>query len=166
MPLAPTPPMAPVPNWGPLAAHTGILREEGEGTNNIGELWAVGMALELLKWEETHSGSPHTGPIYIFTDSQLIIALLTYRACPKINHKLVHRVRAALYQRNLTNQVHLYWVAGHVGVHGNELADQQAERGSSQAAEGVGLWEQNTLNHQSTMLPINQEPFNLNESPP
>ena len=31
-------------------------------------------------------------------------------------------------------------------------------RGSFQAFNGVGLWEQSTLDHQSTMLPLNQEP--------
>ena len=144
---------------GPLVAYSGILRENGEGTNNIGEIWAVGMALDLLAWHETQTGEKHQGPIYVFSDSQLTIDLLTYKARPRANQTLIHRVRAQLYWRNITNPVHMYWVAGHVGVFENELADNQAELGSAQAATGHGLWEKATLAAGAPLLPPNQTPY-------
>ena len=62
---------------GPLAVFTWLLTE-GEGSNNIAELWGPAMLLQLLERHEETTGKAHGGPIAIFTVSQLTIDILRY----------------------------------------------------------------------------------------
>ena len=71
----------------------------------------------------------------------------------------MHRVRTQLYWRNLTNTIHMYWVAGHVVVFENELADSLAKLSSAQAAADHGLWEQATLAVGAPLVPPNQAQY-------
>ncbi|MEZ4235773.1 MAG: ribonuclease H [Myxococcota bacterium] len=94
----------------------------GRATNNIAELTAIAVALELLD----EGGVPPEAPVALFTDSSYANGVLTLGWKAKANAELIAKLRAAVRRRpGLT----LHWVAGHVGVEGNERADALANRG-------------------------------------
>ncbi len=87
----------------------------GTGTNNIAELTALLRAAELLADETRH--------VEMRTDSSYAIGVLTKGWKAKANPELVARTKQALAR---LARVHLTYVPGHAGVHGNELADALA----------------------------------------
>lgn len=97
-------------------------RALGTGTNNIGELTAIGMALEVLD----ESGVPPGDAAVVFSDSQYARGVLTLGWKAKANVELIAGIRAQLRARP---GVRLEWVAGHVGLAENERADALARKG-------------------------------------
>lgn len=94
----------------------------GHGTNNIGELTAIALAVELL----TELGVDPSTPVALFTDSTYAAGVLTKGWKAKANFELISGIKAALRPwRNLS----IEWVAGHVGVADNERADILARKG-------------------------------------
>lgn len=94
----------------------------GEGTNNIGELVAIGVALEILR----EQAIPRDAPVALFTDSDYSIGVLTRGWKAKANIGLIAGLKRAVAEwSNLT----IYWVAGHAGVAENERADALARKG-------------------------------------
>ena len=98
-------------------------RDLGRGTNNIAELTAIGMALELLD----EAGVPADAPVRIHTDSSYGIGVLVKGWKAKKNTDLILGLRQQLTGRP---GVELAWVKGHAGIAGNERADQLAVEGS------------------------------------
>jgi len=87
----------------------------GTATNNVGELTAILRVLEAV---------PDDGnPLYIHTDSQYSIGVLSKGWKAKANRELVADVKEALAARP---DVTLVYVPGHVGVDLNERADSLA----------------------------------------
>jgi ribonuclease HI len=109
------------------------------GTNNITEMWAIGMGLQMLTFDSQRTNIPFEGDVYIFTDSALSADIIAHRAVPKTNTALCHAVRALANTVNSTNHTHMRWIAGHVGVVGNEIADRKAGEAAKRAADGYGL---------------------------
>jgi ribonuclease HI len=66
--------------------------------------------------------------IYILSDSQAAIKALNNF---QINSKLVWDCHQSLMRLAGHNRVQLIWVPGHMGIDGNEMADQLARQGSS-----------------------------------
>lgn len=97
----------------------------GEGTNNIGELTAIGMALDLLD----QAAYPTTGPVRVFTDSQYAEGVLAKGWKAKANVALIAGIKPRLQQR----KAQLQWLAGHVGIAENERADQLANQGVAES---------------------------------
>lgn len=94
----------------------------GMATNNVGELTAVGLALELL----AENAVDPSAPVALFTDSQYALGVLTKGWKAKANTELIEGLRRALKPwKNLS----IEWVAGHVGVADNERADVLARKG-------------------------------------
>ena len=93
----------------------------GQGTNNIGELAAVGLALTLLD----EAGIPSTTPVHLFTDSKYAIGVLSQGWKAKANVELIAEIKTRLKKR----KAKLHWVAGHTGVAENERADTLANMG-------------------------------------
>ncbi|MCB9686538.1 MAG: reverse transcriptase-like protein [Alphaproteobacteria bacterium] len=97
-------------------------RALGRATNNVAELTAIGMAIDLLEAAEITPISP----VVIFTDSSYAEGVLKKGWKAKANTELILELRQRLRGRSGTR---LEWVAGHVGVAGNERADQLANAG-------------------------------------
>ena len=97
-------------------------RSLGRATNNVGELTAIGMVLELLDEAEV----PASAPVVVFTDSSYSHGVLVRGWKAKANTALIVGLRDRLKGRP---GVTLQWIAGHVGIDGNERADTLANRG-------------------------------------
>jgi ribonuclease HI len=94
----------------------------GWATNNVGELTAVLLALELL----TEAGVDVAAPVALFTDSEYTLGVLTKGWKAKANAELIADIKGRLRP---WRQLSVEWVAGHVGVAENERADILARRG-------------------------------------
>jgi len=89
----------------------------GEGTNNIAELTAILRGLEEVK--------DRTRAVYVYTDSQYSIGLLTKPWKPKKNIELVAELRALC---KAFPKLHFVKVAGHAGIPLNERVDELARQ--------------------------------------
>jgi ribonuclease HI len=100
----------------------------GHGTNNLGELWAVGLALQAA--HARILASPHLTykQLYIFTDSQFTLGILTL-GWKSSDHSGLARVLKQ-YIRDYPIPVIIEWVPAHVGIAHNERADALAEQGT------------------------------------
>jgi ribonuclease HI len=139
-----------------------------EGTNNIGEMWAIGMGLQLALYDINRTGEQLTGGIYVFSDSALSVDIIAHLAVPRSNRELCHAVRRLANSINRHYPININWIAGHVGIEGNEIADQEAEKGKQRARKGRGI---NKVQYTSQIfnsqfLPTGQEPFMYYWKPP
>jgi len=93
----------------------------GQATNNVGELTAIGVAMDLLDEAEV----PLDAEVHVLTDSQYSNGVLVLGWKAKANRELITDVKARLARRQPT----VHWIAGHVGIPDNERADALANRG-------------------------------------
>lgn len=98
----------------------------GQGTNNIAELSAIGLALDLLD----EAGVAADAPVVIFTDSDYSNGVLTRGWKAKANVELIAGLKARLRKWKALD---IQWVPGHAGVPENERADELARRGSTES---------------------------------
>lgn len=98
----------------------------GKGTNNIGELTAIGLALDLV---EEH-GVADDVQVEILSDSKYSKGVLSMGWKAKANRELILGLRGRLAKRN----VNIHWIAGHVGIPENERADELANMGVAESA--------------------------------
>jgi ribonuclease HI len=95
----------------------------GSSTNNAGELWAIGMALDYIL-----TSSYQTAPVYICTDSNYAIGLLRDGHKAKSNRDLIIPILAKI--KALPQKITFIHVPGHADVPGNVSADSLANHGS------------------------------------
>jgi ribonuclease HI len=93
----------------------------GIGTNNVGELSAVGLALDLLD----EAGVPRDLQVELLSDSKYARGVLAQGWKAKANVELIQALKKRLADR----KVRIHWVAGHVGIAENERADELANEG-------------------------------------
>ena len=92
-----------------------VSRFLGEGTNNIAELEAIRLALDMMKDRKI--------PIDLYTDSTYVIGVLTKGWKAKKNAELVMELRELV---DLFPKLRLLKVKGHAGHPDNELVDELA----------------------------------------
>jgi ribonuclease HI/exonuclease III len=92
----------------------------GHGTNNLGEIFAIGICLQvLLQCFSVH----HFPNAVLFTDSKYALQVLSSRSSPTSNFHAVSAVRALLLRCSRFFNVSLRWLKGHAGIPGNSIAD-------------------------------------------
>jgi ribonuclease HI len=108
----------------------------GHGTNNIGELWAIGMAVQLSV--EALPTLPLITHLYILSDSQLSNDLLSgkSKASSPALRSLVEAVMFIITTIPPRVSLEIRWVPAHVGIERNERADKLAARGSRNSKRG------------------------------
>jgi len=87
----------------------------GEGTNNIAELTAILRGLQEVK--------DRARPVFVYTDSEYSIGVLTKNWKPKKNIELIGEIRQLC---RAFPQLHFVKVAGHAGIPLNERTDELA----------------------------------------
>ncbi len=100
----------------------------GRATNNIAELTAIALVLDLLE----AGGVSADRPVVIFSDSSYANGVLVKNWKAKANQALIADLRERL---SAWSDLRVVWVAGHVGIEGNERADELANRGVAGVTE-------------------------------
>jgi ribonuclease HI len=98
----------------------------GLGTNQIGELFAIHLAADILAQKAT----PPEAPIHILTDSQYVVGLFAGGWQSEAHRTLVGTLKERL--AHWTN-ISFHWVGGHTGLAGNERADTLANAAAHRA---------------------------------
>ena len=109
----------------------------GQGSNNIGELWAHGVALQEMQYPAFPL--KHYSGVHIFTDSQYSINLITKGHQARANKEITAALKRLYKSVSLTTSLHYHWCAGHTGIVGNDAADTSAGEGSTLSMNGGGL---------------------------
>jgi len=110
----------------PDGTHHEAHRALGQATNNVGELTAIGLALDIL------DQAGFQGEVHLLTDSQYSKGVLAQGWKAKANQELIAELKARLKRRKAT----IHWIAGHVGIPENERADVLANRGVEESRRG------------------------------
>jgi ribonuclease HI len=130
------------PNPGPAGAGAWILFPDGasveassalgNGTNNLGELWAIGSGLERTV---QHPSFRIPMNIHVFTDSEYALGILSKGWRAGDYSYIATAIRKLIREHSLCLNFHK--VAAHVGIPGNERADRLAARGT-EVSTGIG----------------------------
>ncbi len=91
----------------------------GISTNNVGELTAIGLVMDMLE----EAGIDNAAPVALFTDSDYASGVLVRGWKAKANTELIMGLRKRL--KSWPN-LEIAWVAGHAGIPENERADALA----------------------------------------
>lgn len=100
----------------------------GRATNNVAELTAIGLVLELLDEVDVARETE----VAIFSDSSYANGVLVKNWKAKANQALIADLKDRLQD---WPKAEILWVAGHAGVDGNERADELANRGVDGVSE-------------------------------
>ena len=120
----------------------------GKSTNNVGELWGIGMAAEAAALR-IHACHTYTH-LYVLTDSQYSIGCLTRGWKSKTNAELVQAVKRTIALIPSETTVIVRWVPAHVGIDSNEHSHFLAGEGAKFSTSGrknisMVAWVQNNL---------------------
>ena len=92
-------------------------------TNNIGEIYAIAIAVRRLVQEKVRRTTT-----CFFIDSEYCIGLFTQGWIPKKNAKLVELVKKLLNKfTKADNITRVMWTPSHRGIEGNEVVDKAAD---------------------------------------
>jgi ribonuclease HI len=115
-----------------------ILFPLGRATNNVGELWAIGMALEYICSNQALIELTESRPTFFLSDSLFARnAVSKGTAKHTILRPLIGRIRE-LSSRFVKFPPKIYWVPGHSGIAGNECADALATEASIRSESMYG----------------------------
>jgi ribonuclease HI len=111
----------------------------GAGSNNLGEVFAFGMALDI-GLEAAGQEAPDGGATFaILSDSTYAIGAITkgynITAAPSDPiYQLVQIARGKFRRLKRLVSLQTLWVKGHCGIEGNERADRNASAGVATSA--------------------------------
>jgi hypothetical protein len=114
----------------------------GLSTNQVGEIYAIGMVLHRVMHPDNNSDKLTNPPhhrvgdtpinLHIWTDSKTCYGIFTKKWRSK-NNLLTDLVRSAIYRFRARkgSKLTFHWCPGHAGVPQNDLADRFANAGST-----------------------------------
>jgi ribonuclease HI/exonuclease III len=94
----------------------------GWGTNNLGEIVAIGAAIHLTLLSKPHPGTE----IHILTDSFLSYGILELHWKAKTYPLLTRTIRRMIALSHNSTPIKIHWIAGHADIEGNDAADAVA----------------------------------------
>lgn len=97
----------------------------GHGSNNIGELAALGACLRKIR------SLPGHRTVVVFSDSEHAISMATSTKKPKRNPLLIAAVRDCLKEAKSKHLVTMCWIKGHIDIPGNTRVDTLAKHFAS-----------------------------------
>jgi len=103
----------------------------GYGTNNIGELYAMGIGVKWVNSLIERDRISTDAHIHFVTDSSYVMGLLTGNTIIKSNALLARAVQDYYSALSDTLHITLDWSPGHSGILGNEEADRMANLATS-----------------------------------
>jgi ribonuclease HI len=109
----------------------------GHGTNNLAEVWGVGMALSLVR-NLPIAGRPYR--LVNFTDSNFTISVIQGSATSADFALHVYTIRSLydeLVKDKVVDSFELSWVPGHAGLEENERVDVLAKQGAEASRLGI-----------------------------
>jgi len=108
----------------------------GQGSNNLGELWGLGMACQMALARIT-SQPPNTYTSYrIFTDSMYARQCVRGEWHSPKYKSLVESIQRLTTQLSGMIDFEIMWVPAHVGIDANEHADFLAGEGTKRSTAG------------------------------
>ena len=136
------------PNPGPCGAGVYIDRQGrgenvlvsapcGLGSNNVGELRALAIALHSIRHLDIRRA-------LILSDSLLAINFAKGRFQAKKDRDLADFLRKTYFDIKRRHDITLEWVPGHMGVQGNEIADDLAGRAAKNSQDYDLLFDEDT----------------------
>ena len=99
----------------------------GHGTNNLGELWGLGMPLQMAK-DRVLSHPDLYNHLHIFTDSQFSLGIVTDGWSSHSHPDLAKKIKFLV--RHFPIPTTIAWVPAHCGIVSNERADELGNRGA------------------------------------
>jgi ribonuclease HI len=91
------------------------------------EIIAITKAIEI-EMQENNTDSD----VIIFTDSKSALQLIKKALYEKTNNSLVEELLMLIKNINNNNKIIIQWIPSHVGIKGNEIADQLAKEGTEE----------------------------------
>jgi ribonuclease HI len=97
----------------------------GDSTNQVAEIWAIGGALETMRWDN----GAENKDIHVFSDSDFAIKCITGISTSRAHQDIVKHVTAlvAFFPKN---SVKFHHIAGHAGITDNDAAGALAREGA------------------------------------
>ena len=136
------------PNPGPCGAGVFLDRQGkgdnvlvsapcGQGSNNVGEMRALAIALSSIRHLDIKRA-------LVLSDSLLAINFAKGKFQPKKDKELAGFLRRSYFGTKEFCDITLEWVPGHMGVQGNEIADELAGRAAKNSQDYDLLFDEDT----------------------
>jgi ribonuclease HI len=111
----------------------------GLGDNNKGEMGALKELGDTLEAGLTDGRVQPRSRVIVFSDTALCIGFLVRGWAFSSWTELAHETRAVFRRLGKKLRITFYWIRGHAGIPGNELADKKAKQAAKAAAAAIGL---------------------------
>jgi ribonuclease HI len=119
----------------PGSPPTNISIPLGWGTNNLGEIAAIGAAIEFILSKKP----PVDSEIHILTDSHLSYGILQLYLRSRQYPIIANHIRKLMERNSTSIPITIHWIAGHAGIPGNDAADANASAAACAAANSNSI---------------------------